>query len=142
MNEGELKDAVEARLRALGVEAATIRPGYLSDARELLTAADVYVHLARWEGAPYSVMEAMTAGVPVVAARAVGTADLVQDGVTGILVDQGDVSAAASAVVRLLTDVGEARTLSRNARKAIAVHHNRAAMARATEKVYRELVSS
>ena len=140
MNEGELKDAVEARLRTLGVEAATIRPGYLSDARELLTAADVYVHLARWEGAPYSVMEAMTAGVPVVAARAVGTADLIQDGVTGILVDQGDVGAAASAVVRLLTDVGEARTLSRNARKAIAVHHDRAAMARATEKVYRELV--
>ena len=142
MNEGELKDDVEARLRALGVEAATIRPGYLSDARELLTAADVYVHLARWEGAPYSVMESMTAGVPVVAARAVGTADLIQDGVTGILVDQGDVGAAASAVVRLLTDVGEARTLSRNARKAIAVHHDRAAMARATEKVYRELVPS
>ena len=51
-------------------------------------------------------------------------------------------AAAASAVVRLLTDVGEARTLSRNARKAIAVHHDRAAMARATEKVYRELVPS
>lgn len=140
MNDGELKDAVEARLRVLGVEAATIRPGYLSDARELLTAADVYVHLARWEGAPYSVMEAMTAGVPVVAARAVGTADLIQDGLTGILVDQGDVAATASAVVRLLTDSDEARTLAQNARKVISVHHNRAAMARATEKVYRELV--
>ena len=142
MNEGELKDDVEDRLLTLGVDSSTIRPGYLSDARELLTAADVYVHLARWEGAPYSVMESMTAGVPVVAARAVGTADLIEDGVTGILVDQGDVGEAASAVVRLLTDVGEARTLSQNARKAITVHHDRAAMARATEKVYRELVPS
>ena len=141
MNDGELRDPVEARLQALGVNNATLLTGYLSDARALLTAADVYLHLARWEGAPYSVMEAMTAGVPVVAARAVGTTDLIDNGRTGVLVNQGDVRAAAAAVVHLLTHPDEARTLTTNARRAVAIHHNSASMARATEHVYRELIA-
>ena len=141
MNDGELRDSVEARLQALGIKHATLLPGYLSDARALLTAADVYLHLARWEGAPYSVMEAMTAGVPVVAARAVGTTDLIDNGHTGVLVNQGDIRAAAAAAVHLLTHPDKARTLTTNAQRAVTIHHNSASMARATEHVYRELIA-
>ena len=141
MNDGELRDSVEARLQALGIKHATLLPGYLSDARALLTAADVYLQLARWEGAPYSVMEAMTAGVPVVAARAVGTTDLIDNGHTGVLVNQGDIRAAAAAAVHLLTHPDKARTLTTNAQRAVTIHHNSASMARATEHVYRELIA-
>ena len=101
---------------------------------------DVYLHLARWEGVPYSIMEAMTAGVPIVAARAVGTTDLIEHERTGLLVEPGDIAAAASAVLRLLTHPERARTLAEEARAAVAVYHDAKAMARATEKVYRELV--
>ncbi len=139
-NDGELRTQVEERLQALGVREATSLPGYVTDARTLLTAMDVYLHLARWEGVPYSIMEAMTAGVPIVAARAVGTTDLIEHERTGLLVEPGDITAAASAVLRLLTHPGEARTLAEEARAAVAVYHDAKAMARATEKVYRELV--
>ena len=139
-NDGELRAQVVDRLRALGVYEATSLPGFVTDARTLLTALDVYVHLARWEGVPYSIMEVMTAGVPIVAARAVGTTDLVGHERTGLLVEPGDTSAAAAAALRLLTHSDEARTLAVQARTAVAVFHDAKAMARSTEEVYRELV--
>ncbi len=139
-NDGELRPQVEQRLQALGVRQAVELPGYVPDARTLLTAADVYLHLARWEGVPYSIMEAMTAGVPIAAARAVGTSDLVQHERTGLLVDPGDTEAAAAAVLKLLTRPELARTLAAQARAAIASSHDGAAMARATERVYRDLL--
>ena len=112
----------------------------MTNARTLLTALDVYLHMARWEGVPYSIMEVMTAGVPIVAARAVGTTDLIEHERTGLLVEPGDIPAAAAATLRLLTHSDEARTLAAEAYTAVAVYHDAKAMARATELVYRELV--
>lgn len=140
-NDGELRRQVEDHLQALGVRAATSLPGYVTDARMLLTAMDVYLHMARWEGVPYSIMEAMTAGVPIVAARAVGTTDLIEHEQTGLLVEPGDTTAAAGAALHLLTHPDEARTLAAQARAAVAEFHDATAMARATEKVYRELLT-
>ena len=76
--------------RRLGLLDATVRPGFMPDARALLPAMDVYLHLARWEGVPYAVMEAMWAGVPVVGADAIGTTDLIADEHTGLLVSGGE----------------------------------------------------
>ena len=140
-NDGELRGQVEGRLEALGVREATSLPGYVTDARTLLTAMDVYLHLARWEGVPYSIMEVMTSGIPIVAARAVGTSDLVEHERTGLLVEPGDTTAAAEAVLRLLTHPDEARTLAAQARAAVEVFHDAKAMVRATENVYRELLT-
>ncbi|MDE2902656.1 MAG: glycosyltransferase [Chloroflexota bacterium] len=139
-NDGELRIQVEARLQSLGIREATSLPGFVTDARALLTAMDVYLHMARWEGVPYSIMEVMTAGVPIVAANAVGTSDLIKHERTGLLVEPGDIPAAATAVLRLLTHSIEARTLAEQARTAVAVYHDAKAMAQATEEVYRELI--
>jgi len=139
-NDGELRIQVEARLRSLGIREATSLPGFVTEARALLTAMDVYLHMARWEGVPYSIMEVMTAGVPIVAADAVGTSDLIKHERTGLLVEPGDIPAAATAVLRLLTHSIEARTLAEQARTAVAVYHDAKAMAQATEEVYRELI--
>lgn len=139
-NDGELRRQVEARLRSLGVIEAMSLPGFVTDARTLLTAMDVYLHMARWEGVPYSIMEVMTTEVPIVAARAVGTSDLIEHERTGLLVEPGDIPAAARAVLRLLTRPTEARTLAAQARSAVAVYHDAKAMAQATEEVYRELL--
>ncbi|MDE2767545.1 MAG: glycosyltransferase [Chloroflexota bacterium] len=139
-NDGELRTQVEDRLRELDVHKATSLPGFVTNARTLLTALDVYLHMARWEGVPYSIMEVMTAGVPIVAARAVGTTDLIEHERTGLLVKPGDIPAAAAATLRLLTHSDEARTLATEAHAAVAVYHDAEAMARATELVYRELV--
>ncbi len=140
INGGELKVAVERRLAEQGLLDLTSRPGYLAEARELLPAMDVYLHLARWEGVPYAVMEAMTAGVPVVGARAVGTMDLIDDQRTGLLVEPGAGGAAGRAAAELLTHPQRARTIAKAASESVSKRHDRAAMARATEEVYRDLM--
>lgn len=78
----EARQAVEQlglgeRVRLLGVE---------GNVAELLRAADLFVLGSRWEGTPLAVMEAMAAGLPVVATAVGGVPALVEDGVTGVLV--------------------------------------------------------
>lgn len=140
INDGELRAAVLRRLAERGLLEATALPGYVPNARELLPAMDVFLHLARWEGIPYAVMEAMTAGVPVVGAAAIGTSDLIEDRVTGRLIPPGDPAAAARAAVELLTHPTKARTIRAAAERSVAKHHDPAAMVRATEQVYFELI--
>ncbi len=140
INGGELREAVERRLAALGLMDATILPGYTPDVRTLVSAMDVFLHLARWEGVPYAVMEAMVAGVPVVGARAVGTADLIKHQRTGLLVAAGDGVAAGRAALELLTQPNLARTIAEAGAHIMRRRPDRHGMACATEAVYRELV--
>ena len=142
INGGELQTVVEQRLANLGLLHATLRPGFVPDARTLLAAMDVYLHLARWEGVPYAVMEAMWAGVPVVGAEAIGTSDLIAHERTGLLVDAGDGAAAGRAALRLLTEPALARTIAQAAVCGMRRRQDRHGMARATEAVYRELVQT
>ena len=68
--------------------------------------ADVCVVPSRWDNSPNTVYEAMAAGKPVVASRVGGIPELVEDGVTGILVPPGDPAALAAALGRLAGDAG------------------------------------
>jgi glycosyltransferase involved in cell wall biosynthesis len=76
----------------------------LADAPRLLRAVDVYVSASSREGLPLALVEAMGAGLPVVATRVPGNVDTVDDGVTGFLVRPDDPADMAEAVARLLRD--------------------------------------
>jgi glycosyltransferase involved in cell wall biosynthesis len=67
-------------------------------------AADLYVHPARAENLPLAVMEAMACATPVVSSRVGGIPEIVEDGVTGTLVDVGDSAGLSAAVLDLLRD--------------------------------------
>jgi glycosyltransferase involved in cell wall biosynthesis len=73
--------------------------GHYDDIRTLLAAADVFLSTARWEGLPLSVLEAMWAGVPVLASDAAGNREAIGD--AGIVVAIGDVDAFRSELERL-----------------------------------------
>jgi glycosyltransferase involved in cell wall biosynthesis len=73
-------------------------------AEEVLAASDVYVLPSHREGFPRSILEAMAMGLPVVATNVRGSREIVIDGVTGTLVEVGDVSALGGALVDLLAD--------------------------------------
>ncbi|MGZ8635202.1 MAG: glycosyltransferase family 4 protein [Solirubrobacteraceae bacterium] len=95
---------VEQQLDALGVRDRVEMLGERHDVADLLAAADVFVLASRSEGAPLSILEAMAAGLPVVASDVGGVAELVADGETGLLVTPGDPAAVASALAAARED--------------------------------------
>jgi glycosyltransferase involved in cell wall biosynthesis len=78
--------------------------GKRNDVLEQLADSDVFALWSRSEGMPMSVVEAMAVGLPVVASAVGGIPELVQDGITGLLIATGDEAALAEALDRLLQD--------------------------------------
>jgi glycosyltransferase involved in cell wall biosynthesis len=74
------------------------------------------------EGKPVAVMEAMASGLPVVATRHSGIAELIDHGVTGFLVDEHDIEAMAEAMIRLAGDDALVRDLGRAASAHVRGH--------------------
>ena len=91
--------------------------GNRTDVIELLKASDVFVLPSYFEGLPRSVAEAMAAGLPVVATAVSGTPELVDDGVTGLLVPPKDYDALGSAILRLKDNKELACSLGNAGRK-------------------------
>jgi len=118
---GEL-DALRSRAHRLGIANRLHLHGWIdAGAREkLLARATVFVLPSHAEGLPMGVLEAMAAGCPVVATRVGGVPDLVEDGVTGLLVPPGDSVALALAVHRVIADPEFAARLAAAARETIA----------------------
>jgi glycosyltransferase involved in cell wall biosynthesis len=108
---GEMEAGVRNRACALGLERRLQFLGYRADARDLIGAFDVYLLASAFEGLPYTVIEALAAGVPVAATNVVGTRDVVRHGGTGLLAPPGDAAALAANALWLLGHPSEARRM-------------------------------
>ncbi len=104
VGDGVLRPAAEALAHRLGIDNRLVCAGWRDDVAEIVNAARVVTLTSRHEGLPRALVEARASGVPVVATAVDGTPEIVLDGVTGVLVRPGDVSALSEAVARLLTD--------------------------------------
>jgi glycosyltransferase involved in cell wall biosynthesis len=104
VGDGPDRRAIEEELRASGLADQVALSGERRDVPRLLAAADVFVLSSRSEGAPLSILEAMAAGLPVVASDVGGIGELVADGETGLLVPPGDPARLALALARVLDD--------------------------------------
>lgn len=114
--EGALRGECEALARRLGLEERVLFPGQVRDIPAWYAMADGAVSASRSEGLPFNVMEAMYAGLPVVASEVKGHSDLIENGETGLLYPYGDESACAERVRRLLEDEALRERLARNAK--------------------------
>ena len=115
--------------------------GRLADVRPLLAAADVFAVPSRREGQGMAALEAMAAGVPLVAARVGGLADMLADGETALLVPPDDPDALAAALSRLQSDTRLRQKLVTNARALVRERYNLRAMLDAVAEVYQEVAS-
>lgn len=101
---GPLEDEVRREVERLGLRDAVLFTGSRSDVPELLPGFDVFALSSRHEGLPIALLEAMAAGVPPVATRVGGVPEVIEDGVSGVLVEPGDVDELAAALTGLLAD--------------------------------------
>ncbi|MCP4424407.1 MAG: glycosyltransferase [Chloroflexi bacterium] len=104
VGDGRLRSELEAIARQKRVEDAIIFTGSRRDIPELLSAMDLFALPSLWEGLPNAVLEAMAAGLPVVATAVGGAPELVVPGETGLLVPPGDAQALAQAIRLILED--------------------------------------
>lgn len=138
--DAEYLAAVESRIAELGLQEAVRLVGFEPDVRTLLAHAEMLVHPSHSEGFGLAILEAMAAGRPVVATRCGGPEEIVEDGVSGLLVPVEDPPALAQAMRRLLTDAEAARALGEAAaRRALDFGLDRTA--RRTEEVYETLLA-
>jgi glycosyltransferase involved in cell wall biosynthesis len=114
--------------------------GYQQDVWAWLAACDVFALSSDWEGMPNAVLEAMAAGLPVVATAVGGTPDVVVQGATGLLVPPDDAKALAAALDRLIHDPGLRRTMGAAGRQRVRARFSLQQMVERTQALYRELL--
>lgn len=102
--DGPQRAYLDRRLVEMKLEDQVSLTGNVDDLQDLMRAADVFVLSSLWEGLPLVLLEAMAAGLPVVGTRIKGIAEIVEDGVSGLLAEPGDVEGLARAIATLLGD--------------------------------------
>lgn len=139
VGDGECRRAVEDRVRALGLRESVTFTGFLHDLKAVYSDMDVLVIASRNEGTPVSVIEALSAGVPVVSTAVGGVPDLLHGGDYGRLVPAGDPDTLAAAVRAALTDPYVQRE---RIREATVVQYSAARLAETMALLYQDLLAS
>ncbi len=141
VGDGALRKDFEGQVAALGLERHFLFLGRREDVPRILSCCDIAVLPSKAEGLPNAVLEYLAAGLPTVASRVGGNAEIVQDGKSGLLIPPEDSSALAEALLRLLRYPGVAASLGKNA-LAHAAEFSFQRMIENTDQLYTELLRS
>jgi glycosyltransferase involved in cell wall biosynthesis len=124
VGDGPLGPELDAQARALGISAHVDFLGARDDVPEQLRSSDVFAFPSLMEAFPNGVMEAMAAGLPVVATDVGGIPELVEHDANGLLVPPGDAQALAAGILRFLDDRAHADACGRAARQMMAARYS------------------
>lgn len=137
VGEGPLRDAIRDRARDAGVLDRLHFVGSRSDVPAVLADADAFVLPSLWEGLPMALLEAMAAGLPIVATSVAGTRQVLEDGRHGLLVPPGDATSLAAALDHIVRDADLRARLGSAAREHVAAQFSVQAQARRHADLYR-----
>lgn len=138
---GPLEEAARKLSEELGITEVCHFIGEYEDVPSLLGAMDCFVLPSLWEGFPIVLLEAMAAGVPIVATDIPGNDESVSSGRNGWLVSPGDPSALAEKVLNLLNDPKQASMFVHAGRERIVQEFTRVKMLASIQNVYQEVVN-
>ncbi|WP_295389974.1 glycosyltransferase [uncultured Thiodictyon sp.] len=127
---------------ALGLAGQVTLAGFRDDLADILPCLDVLVHPALMEGLGVSLLQAASAGVPILASRVGGIPEAVRDGENGVLVPPGDSDALGAALGALLADPARRRALGAGGRALMVCEFSIDAMVEGNLAVYQELAAT
>jgi glycosyltransferase involved in cell wall biosynthesis len=140
VGDGEQRRKFESEVQALGMKSSFIFTGGRNDVAEILACCDIALLPSLAEGLPNALLEYMAAGLPAVVSNAGGNAELVEDGVTGLLVPPRDSGALSAALLKLLRDLSLARHIGTNGREFVERTFSFERMVQQVEDLYDELL--
>ncbi len=148
LGDGPLRAQLERQIAALGIANHVQAPGFLLEdpVRHFVDTSHLFVHPSRTgadgdrEGVPNAMLEAMAAGLPVVATRHGGIPEAVCDGESGLLVAENDAPALAASMLSILGSEALRQRISRGARHAVEAGFSRDAQIQTLEACYKDLM--
>jgi glycosyltransferase involved in cell wall biosynthesis len=141
IGEGDLREPLSRHAADEGVASAVHFLGQRMDVHRLLGGFDAYVHPALFEGLGIAPLEAMAAGLPVIASSVDAIPEYVHDGETGVLVPPRDVDALARAMTGVLDEPTVAARLATAGQRLVEHEHDIRAAVRAYEALYERLLA-
>ncbi len=137
---GEHRRQIEKLIDDLGLGGRVLLSGWVDDVAHLLSTLDLLVSSARSEPFGLAIVEAMAAGVPVIATSSEGAREIIEADKTGKLVPIGDAEALADAIRELLDDPKTRESLAGNARRMVSERFSLDRMVARTEQVYQRVL--
>lgn len=136
VGDGPLRPDVERQVQEMGLRDKVEFLGIRRDIPEILAASDCFVLNSRWELHPITILEAMRAGLPVIASDVGGVADTVVDGNTGLLIQPGDQAGLIKAMLAMAEEQERGVAMGQQGAIRVAEQFSNALVARKIESVY------
>lgn len=142
LGDGPLRRTLEARATGLPASPARFRlDGWRDDAMAWMPAFDLFVLPSRWEGLPVALVEAMSLGIPAVGTRVSGIEDVIEDGVTGWLVEAANPRALADRLACATASPAARARIGEAGRTAVETRFSAEAVAAAHDRLYQALLN-
>ena len=138
--DGALRKELENKAATLGLQKNVVFLGRRNDIPEILACSDIGVLPSKAEGLPNAVLEYLAMGLPTVASNVGGNAEIIQDGVNGLLFPSGDGKGLAQALLRLLQEPELAHRLGRAGQEHVRKNFSFERMIEEVDKMYSELL--
>jgi glycosyltransferase involved in cell wall biosynthesis len=140
VGEGPERTAIELAVRAHGLQKSVFLSGHSTDVAPYYAAADAFVLPSHSEGSPYVLLEAMAAGIPIVATAVGGVPEILTSEINALLVKPQDAASLALAMNRILVDRELANRLSRNASTLVSTRYSLECYVQSVSRIYRSVL--
>jgi L-malate glycosyltransferase len=137
--DGPLKDALQKQAREYGLDEVVLFLGHRNDSHDILGLLDLFVLPSISEGIPMVLLEALALARPVVATRVGGIPEVIECGISGLLIAPGREDELAKSCIAVMDDSDYARRLGTAGRQRVVEHFSASAMANKVAEIYRSL---
>jgi glycosyltransferase involved in cell wall biosynthesis len=139
VGDGNLRSRLEKQAKGVGDGCHVSFTGWVQNVSDYLMSADFFLLPSQQEGMPLAMLEAMAVGLPVVATRIKGIADIVEVGKTGLLFEPGDIHALAKHIVSLAASRKRREKMGEEAKKSVEANYRLDVVCRRYLDVYRAI---